>query len=63
MGDSRCVPRVEAAQPHVLDEALGALFDADGAVAVGRLTEAEAAAVFVLVWVATEALSEAWGQR
>ncbi len=51
----------ERAQPHILDEALWALFERDekkdGEVS---LEPREAGLVFLMLWVATEALDTAW---
>ncbi len=54
---ARAVPR---AQAHILDEALYALFERDQKDAESALDQAEALKVYLLMWVATEALDGVW---
>ena len=55
---ARAVPR---AQAHVLDEALYALFERDQKVdGEAPLDEAESLKIYLLMWVATEALDKNW---
>ena len=54
---AREVPR---AQAHILDEALYALFERDQKDSEQALDRAEALKVYLLMWVATEALDPQW---
>jgi len=51
---------VERAQAHILDEALYALFVRDSKDEEQDLDDAEAFKVYMLMWVATEALDKNW---
>jgi len=48
------------AQPHILDEALMALFQRESAEGEADLTDAEKVKVYLLLWVATEVLDSNW---
>ena len=48
------------AQPHILDEALMALFERKPKEGEEELDQIEAFKVYMLMWVATEALAENW---
>ena len=48
------------AQPHILDEALMALFERQAKEGEEDLDKVEAFKVYMLMWVATEALAENW---
>jgi hypothetical protein len=50
---------VDRAQPHVLDEALWALFDREEEQQVA-LAPSEAAKIYLMMWVVTEVLDENW---
>lgn len=53
--------KAERAQPHILDEALMALFSREKPVAgEADLGDAEAAKVYLLMWVANEVLDACW---
>lgn len=54
---ARAIPR---AQAHILDEALYALFERDVKDAESALNQAESLKVYLLMWVATEALDRQW---
>lgn len=54
---ARAIPR---AQAHVLDEALYALFERPPAEGEERVNDAEALKIYLLMWVATEALAANW---
>ena len=48
------------AQPHILDEALMALFESDAEEREEDLEQVEALKVYLLLWVATEVLDACW---
>jgi hypothetical protein len=62
--DAKFAERVRAvswrAQPHILDEALMALFGRPRAEDEADLADAEKAKIFFLLWVATEVLDANW---
>ncbi|MEQ1502799.1 MAG: hypothetical protein ABMB14_11245 [Myxococcota bacterium] len=51
---------VQRAQPHMLDEALYALFERDPQDGEPALDDAESFKIYLLMWVATEALDRNW---
>jgi hypothetical protein len=54
------VRAIERAQPHILDEALMALFDRKPREEEAELKPDESVKLFFLMWVATEVLDENW---
>ena len=57
---ARASAPVERSQPHVLDEALYALFERDTKDGEAAMDPEECGKVYLLLWVAVEALARSW---